>query len=418
MICLLLKITDLIFPLFTALQVAFSVVRTSNFFPPGSYERHIGFEAFSVDVQSGFNLDIISTFRPPKKGIYVSHISAAAVRDIFVGASIDINQNSYSYTHVGTDDVERQQETCGTSYMINLEADWLCAYLTYHALYSDNEGLQTSWSMFRLDDIMQPLVGFSVTSAPSKTFSAPSLISFAIVDVNQGDGWNTTLDEFITPTSGIYFISLTTTSQISSVHDVQIQVNEQPIISVKVDHNMQATDTHNSAFLVSLTTNDTLRAYVVSGNVWNYKLNGLTLIGFLYEPVHGIKVAWSVFRTTPAIGPLEPVDFDYVMVNIGCGWNNVTSTFTTPVSGVYYLNINTGKVARKKVNFQVVWNGNPYINFLTDYTFHTGTETRGRAIMTNLTLGDSLHIKLWSGTEVNGDDSKQTSFSGFLLYPN
>ena len=142
------------------------------------------------------------------------------------------------------------------------------------------------------------------------------------------------------------------------------------------------------------------------------------MVGFLYEPIHGMSVAWSVHRTTSAIGPMEPVNFNYVMVNVGCAWNNYTNSFTAPVGGVYYIHINTDKVSGKKVNFQVMWNGNSFISFLTEHTYHNGTETRGRAIMANLTLGASLHIKLWNETEVYSDNYKQTSFSGFFLYPN
>ena len=312
---------------------------------------------------------------------------------------------------------EHAKETCGRTYMRNVAANGGVIYKTPYSLSSDSEGLQTSWSMFKVDDIMLPLIAFSVSAIPL-AFSAPQVLPFDVIIVNEGNGWDSQQDQFNAPKSGIYFIGLTTTSYGLSNQLVEIQVNQVPLAAITVNNTMQYGDTFTYTFLVSLSASDALRVYLQSGYVDNYGLDGLNLVGFLYEPIHGISVAWSVHRTTSAVGPMEPVSFDYVMVNVGCAWNNYTNSFTAPVSGIYYMNINAGKVAGKKVNFNVMWNGNPFINLLTEYTYHDGTETRGRAMTANLTQGDSLYIKLWNGTEVFSDEYKQTSFSGFLLYPN
>ena len=399
--------------LYLAFQVAFSVARTTNWTLSG--ELFVKFDIFTADVLSGFVLSD-GNFIVPKSGIYISHVSGTSYSDDYMAINIDSNGQCQHALNVGGNGLIRKPETCGIYTMMNLEANSQNHYNTKYRLYSDRDGLQTSWSTFRLDDIMQPLVAFSVASVDA-SYAAPRVLPFNIVHVNQGFSWNCSANEFVVTVDGIYFMSLNSFSYMSASHRIEIQINQNPLAMITVDNAQQFGDTFSNSFLVPLSTNDVVRAYLRSGIITSSSCYNVSFIGFLYEPIHAMKVAWSVHRTTSAVGPLEPVSFDYVMVNVGYGWNVANNSFTAPVSGVYYLHINDGKVIRKKVNFQVIWNDKPYINLFTEYTHHDGTETRGRAIMTNLTQGDRLHLKLWSGTEVYSDIYKQTSFSGFLLYP-
>ena len=188
----------------SALQVAFSVARTTSWTLTGQW--YIGFDLLSVDVQSEFNL-ADGDFRPPRSGIYLNHISAASYTTEPMDAGLVVNSNLHSYMQVAS--YEHDPETCGRNFLISLEADRRTRYETkFGPLYSDSEGIQTSWTMFRLDDIMQSFIAFSVTGREGVVYDTPRVIPFDIAHVNQGNGWDSSRNEFITPLSGIYFISL------------------------------------------------------------------------------------------------------------------------------------------------------------------------------------------------------------------
>ena len=396
--------------------MAFSVVRLTSK-TAANKSQVLGWEMFSVDIQSEMDL-LTGELRNMREGIYMNHISAASYENRYMGISL----RWYSYScsagnQVSVSMPDIMPETSGVAWLSYYIGSGIISYMTDYPVYSDSTGFQTSWSMFRLNELIQPLVAFGVALIDYTTYHAPNVLPLDRHLVDAGNGWDENRNVFIVPVSGIYFLSFTTMSNEDARHRVEIQVNQVPLMAVSLTNTQQHMDTNSNSVLASLSTGDIVRAFISQGSVYSF-CDGVSFMGFLYEPIHGIKVAWSVHRTTSAVGPLEPVSFDYVMVNVGCSWNNASSSVTVPVSGVYYLHINTGKVPTKKVNFQVMWNGNPYINFFTEYTYHDGTETRGRAIMTNLTQGDSLHIKLWNGTEVYSDIYKQTSFSGFLIYPN
>ena len=402
----------------SALQVAFSVARTTNLPVIGLHS--LPFEIFTVNLNSpSFRLEVGDVYMS-RSGIYFSHISATSYPANIMETFISVESLYRSVLQVANDprDTYYEPATCGRAYMANIALNGWCIYASRLPVYSDGEGLQTSWSMFRLDDLFLPLVAFSVSSSDGNVYSGPRVLPFDIIHVNQGNGWNGSIQEFFAPVSGIYVLSLATHTYANSGIQLDIQVNNVSQVAISVYNTQQYADTYTQSFLLQLHASDAVRAYLQSGSVENFGREGINFVGFLYEPVHGMSIAWSVYRTTSAVGPMDPVDFDYVMANVGCGWNNSTSTFTVPISGVYYLHINAGKVGGKKSNLQVMWNGNPYVNMFTEYTYDNGIETRGRAIMTNLTLGDSLHVKLWNGTELYSDTFKQTSFSGFLLYPN
>ena len=390
------------------MQVAFGVAKAAGSFVAAI---ELYFNVITADVHSGFNL-ATSKFFAPRNGTYVSHMCSCTNNNL-VTASLYINNTRHSYL---------QKDSCvfegvGRDFMMYHEANWQSYYNHQDSGgISDAQGLQTAWTMFRLDDLIQPLIGFSVTSNLGMTGSG--VVQFNGILVNLGNGWNRSTNKFVAPINGTYFLSLCTFTAQYSTQRVQIQVNSQPLVEITVLDSIQYSDTFSNAFLKQLSQNDEVQAYLVSGAINNFNVDATNFIGFLYEPIHGMKVAWSVHRTTSATGPLEPVSFDYVMTNLGGGWNSNNHEFVSPMSGIYYLHLNVANQAQKMVNMQVTWNGLPYINIARLCTSTNGAKTNGRAIMTNITAGDKLHVRLANGTQIYSDNYKQTSFSGFLLYPN
>ena len=390
------------------MQVAFSVVKTEGIF---NRITPLLFDKFTADIQSGFNLTT-GIFFAPLQGTYVSHICSRNYYDEHLNPSIFINNIEHSFL-----DAEISQgETVGRNFVMYHEKNWPSYYNHDFKGISDAQGLQTAWTMFRLDDLIQPLIGFSATSISS--MSTAGVMQFDGILINHGNAWDMNTNEFTVPISGAYFFSLCTSTNSYSVQRVQIQVNNQSLVEITVSDTIIYFDIFCNTFLKQLSQNDKVRVYLKSGEISGIFPDANNFMGFLYKPFHKMEVAWSVHRTTNATGPLEPVSFDYIMINLGNGWNSSNHEIVSPISGIYYLHLNAANQASQMVNMQVVWNGAPYINIIRENTNALGVKTNGRAIMTSISEGDKLHVKLASGTQIYSDINKQTSFSGFLLYPN
>ena len=108
----------------TALQVTFSVVRTTNEVSDEFYVV-LGWDMFSVNVQSDIDL-ITSKVRTTKDGNYVHHINAASYERNTLGVSLSISYkcratNEVSFTTTGTN----RPETNGRAFMSFLTVDRL-----------------------------------------------------------------------------------------------------------------------------------------------------------------------------------------------------------------------------------------------------------------------------------------------------
>ena len=392
------------------LQVAFSVAKTEGSFE-GSTLLGLLFDKFTADIQSGFNLTT-GIFFAPLQGTYVSHICTRNYYDENLGSSLFINDNQHSLLF----GENPQGETVGRNSIMYHEKNWPSYYIHEYKGISDAQGLQTAWTMFRLDDFIQPLIGFSVTK--NLSMSAAGVIQFDAILINHGNAWDMNKNEFTVPISGAYFFSLCTITNLDKAQRAQIQVNNQSVVEITVSDTFQFIDTFCNTFLKQLSQNDKVRVYLISGEIGDTPFDANNFMGFLYKPVHKMEVAWSVHRTKNATGPLEPVSFDYIMINLGSGWNSSNHEIVSPISGIYYLHLNAANQASQMVSMQVIWNGTPYINIIRESTNTNGVKTNGRAIMTSISEGDKLHVRLASGTQIYSDTNKQTSFSGFLLYPN
>ncbi|XP_008295308.1 complement C1q tumor necrosis factor-related protein 3-like [Stegastes partitus] len=134
----------------------------------------------------------------------------------------------------------------------------------------------------------------------------------------------------------------------------------------------------------------------------------------------GAQVAFSAsLRTTTEWTHVGPYDtnitmlFKKVTTNIGNAYDKDTGIFTAPVKGLYYLRF-TGCVGNSgTLNAALFKNG---INMFAIYNT-LGTHSSGSNGMTlELEKGDQVWIILWPSSSVF-DQSRLTTFSGFLVFP-
>uniref|UniRef100_UPI0037E79F6B complement C1q tumor necrosis factor-related protein 3-like n=1 Tax=Semicossyphus pulcher TaxID=241346 RepID=UPI0037E79F6B len=115
-------------------------------------------------------------------------------------------------------------------------------------------------------------------------------------------------------------------------------------------------------------------------------------------------------------GPFETeitLEFKKVTTNVGNAYDPSTGVFTAPVKGVYYVRF-TGCVGNSgSLNAALMNNGvNMFAIFDTRGTH--GCSSNGMPLV--LEEGARLWITLWSGQSIF-DQSRLSTFSGFLLYP-
>ena len=122
--------------------------------------------------------------------------------------------------------------------------------------------------------------------------------------------------------------------------------------------------------------------------------------GFLYEPRHGTKVAWSVFLSENYTGPHRPryeriqsAHVNVVLLNEGGVYDPDTHFFTIKTPGTYMLRQTGGITVRQLVD---PWTG-------VDLNINTQT----------LITGDILYIV---DEPLYGDTYLPTGFMGILLY--
>jgi hypothetical protein len=148
-----------------------------------------------------------------------------------MSAGVPINQNLRYYMRGGSSTpgllVSHQQfdgEFVTSRHDIQYVNENQQLYLsTTHDLQSDGF-VQTSWCGFKLDDVMNRTVLFSVARTTNYTATASSTepIVFDKPYSNLGQGWDScnTTNRFIAPVDGIYFLSWSSASMPNTMHEV------------------------------------------------------------------------------------------------------------------------------------------------------------------------------------------------------
>jgi hypothetical protein len=146
-----------------------------------------------------------------------------------------------------------------------------------------------------------------------------------------------------------------------------------------------------------------------------------SLTGFLYEPVHGQNVAWSLGFTygveLTVYGPAT-VNFTTVIVDTSSAWNSSTASLRVPVAGLYYLKLGGTTTTGYRLNMVLSVNNNPLMSVM-DKMFNTCSQywnSRSRSIITRLQQGDILTVSVPNGYAA-WNLWTELVFAGFLISP-
>lgn len=366
--------------------------------------------AMTVDHWSFNKLN--SSFTAPASGYYWLHITTAIpggmmtdVRMVGANRSVGIVRNHTSFTGGAV--------TASADTVIYLTSGTNIHVSSSYTLYSDTM-LQTSFGGFLLDSIMSTVVAFA--AGLSKTFSTiSSNVPFDIIYEDTNRAWNTTTSEYVVPVAGVYALSTLTTAAGSSRASLQLRVNGQVIMlhSFMGDTVHTNTDTVSGFTLLSLSMGDR-----VSENVWYGPiLSPTTFSAMLYSPTLLPAVAFAVTRNISAVvnAPADPVQYNWVFVNVGNGWNADTYRFTAPLAGVYYLHFVTLVQAHTRGQLDLLVNGNATINLIYMTTSHNFYDQRSRGFLMRMRAADEVRVRLTNGSFYTNINCHET-LSGFLLH--
>ena len=370
------------------------------------------FQQITAVRTSDYNLST-GYFTTQMKGTYIMHVSSAVpagatLNLVIDGGGLNVNILFTTTNNDGWDTTSRDviyYSTQATQILLDLKG----------GASASNSFLQTSWSAFLLDNVMSPVIAFC-TSRSSKT-TLLGKIDYTTTLVNAENSWNLAADTFTAPQSGIYVFSVSCGVLAGETYDLLISFSSgltYEMINKDIVHN--GIETVSRSFAVSLSAGDTVYTRLIDGYAYSDDSYQTSFAGFLYEPLNGRKVIWSVHQTNIMYGTYSPFPFNDVNVNIGNGWNSTANIFVAPYAGVYQLHL-TATVYYSRIDFRLYWNNVTYANIYMNTTNYNGIITRSRAVMIDAAAGDTFFITTTSTTVLYSNSYRLISFTGFLISP-
>ena len=272
------------------------------------------------------------------------------------------------------------------------------------------------WIGLKIDDLMDPLIAFNVYQ--NETIMTPNSslpVPFTNIVLNEGNGWSSSFYKFVSPVTGIYIFSYST----ASTKGFQSLFNL--VIDNTILYNVEISDTSHPGIVSS---SRSVPINITQGqSVWitgngkqsygnQYQLPSFK--GFLYSPVHGMKVVWSVHTT--AAGNCNwnglNIPFELIHVNVGNAWQSGQSQVVIPMAGIYYISISITAKSSGIDSFVCVNGTRAGTASAIATQLLNDRLTREGAFLFQLRVGDTVSVR--DGTNCY---TGYTSFSGFFLYP-
>jgi hypothetical protein len=291
-----------------------------------------------------------------------------------------------------------------------------------------NTSYQTAWLGIRLDNCYSPLVAFSV--AVNVTSPITGLISFNRMLVNEGSAWSPSANTFTAPTAGLYFFSITSPDAAGGNGGTTVVVNltTTQLNTCNCGGSQNGNMIIRGAVMLQLNAGDTVQ-FRVHGTIKGGGM--LNAQGFLYSPMRGPQIAWSVFYVATGFiynifaGPVDPIPYNVIAVNMGGAFNVTSYTVQISVPGRYFVDV-TGYMCGRGFNFisslkgnnvmYAMLNSNAIIQLSFQPDFLSNCITRSRSTIVMLNAGDVLRVNSpVTGSGFYGDSNHQLSFTGFKI---
>ena len=366
-----------------------------------------------LNFANGFNVSTGRTFTCPTTGLYWLFYTVVwdgtTYADFSVQGTNQLPEPIIKRLHTDYD----SYDTISRDKMLNLTFNQQLSISSAYETYADvNVG--SNWGAFLLDNLMSPLIAFEVYASQS---AASQSNVFDETVFNYGNAWSQYNQEFTAPISGIYYFSLSVGVTASNLGWNSIAAYDTCELDLFDSHHT-GIDLISGSCMMYITATQTVSIY------WNILTDGMdssyfetTFRGFLYSPVHGMQVAWSVHNTNIVSGSGSAMAFPKVFVTEPPSiWQNSTNTITIPVSGIYYMDLmgQTG-ILLGTMNMSLTLNSTIVLSrllFISNYFYIT----RSQPVMAYLQSNSVLAVS-YNNANLEGCDNNGLGFQGFLLYP-
>ena len=301
--------------------------------------------------------------------------------------------------------------------------------LTNYSLFNSGPLFQTALLWFRLDTFLQPLIAFRVVRTTSQYSTPPDYVMpFDAVIVNEGLGWDVTNNKFVTPVAGNYFVSFGIGAEggKQACMTLSVKNQESTYLCIHELNSRNNIEIARNAIMVYLNQGDILFAKAVAPiNYYSNSNCQVFLQAFLYSPQSSLSpVAWSVSRSLSYfVGPIEPLVYNTVNVNVGGVWNSAFNNVTIKQAGLYFLDLSSllcGCSSPYSGNcselVQLLLNRQPIVELkMNTSLIELDGVTRSRSIIIRLLAGDEMHVRAPTPNSYYINSKINNIWTGFLI---
>ena len=191
---------------------------------------------------------------------------------------------------------------------------------------------------------MSPKVLFEVSARTVQS----GVVKFNDAKINFGGGWVNKQELFDVNITRIYYISFSIGVDIGeSNKDITAYVNinnHRKNCAVKFsgqsrEKRLMDTISRGCLLLLNETNMVSLAINTAKHDEIYFSSCGITSFrGFLYSPLHNVKVTWSVHNSNQSVQTFKNnmLHFTEVLVNTDDVWNTTTNSISITISGAYY----------------------------------------------------------------------------------
>ena len=374
--------------------------------------KKVSFMANKLNYADGYNIYSGQTFTCPKAGIYWLFFSIVWDGTTYANFSVQgTNEPVLAIQRLHT--VFNNYDTISRDKMFNLTINQQLIITSAFPTYADVT-IGSSWGAFLLGDLMSPLIAFEVYA--STTIQAQANC-FDTVVFNYGNAWEISSQTFTAPVSGTYYFSLSI--GVSANVDGYNRIGSYDVCEIEMyDSSHNGIDLVSGACLINLTVSQTFTiSWYSPSSGYDSSYKQTSLRGFLYSPVHGKQIAWSVHSSDTVSGSGSAMHFPNVLVNTPAFiWQSSSNSLTVPVSGLYYMDI-TGQTSGNHGIIDMRLTLNSTVNLTRLYCASAVTfVTRSRSLMAHL-LANSILAVAYDNVNLEGYGINGFGFQGFLIYP-
>ena len=278
-----------------------------------------------------------------------------------------------------------------------------------------NSTLGSGWGALHLDSFLSKFIAFEAYTSPTGTIGKFYQASF-----NYGNAWNNVTQLFTAPQTGIYYFSLSIGVPANTKVWNNLYLLSTSYCDVEIfETNHNGLDVISRGCLMKLTANQVVSVHwdCTDGDSSYYETS---FRGFLYAPVHGIQVAWSVHNSGYITGSGMAMSFPDVLVNVpSTVWQASSNKVIIPVSGTYYVEM-VGQTdsyvsALDPMDMRLTLNNTVIISRLYFGSMNNYV-TRSLPIFIHLYANSKLTVAYYN-VDLFGDNRGGLSFQGFLIYP-